>query len=112
MARLEGPADRISILESATTQRNFTRSMEAAKAAVPNSLYVDCHYPFQLLYDACGVDGVHEYTDQECIQRSAIIRSVLSPFAKRASAVLPRDEELRAAVGALVNAGSKTPKAS
>jgi hypothetical protein len=71
----------------------------------------DCHYLFQLLYDACG-DGVREYTDQECIQRSAIIRLVLSRFAERASAVLSRDEELRASVGALVNAGNKTPKVS
>ncbi|MGA2191258.1 MAG: hypothetical protein ABSH33_22310, partial [Steroidobacteraceae bacterium] len=96
VARLESAADRIASLEAAQTESRFTRSMDSAKGAVPVSLYVDGHNPFQLLYDACG-DGLHEYTDDECIRRSRIIRLVLSRFAERAKAVLSEDTELRAA---------------
>ena len=100
VARLEDSPDRIRILTAATAELGFTRSMDIAKGAVPTSLFVDGHNPFQALYDACG-DGIHEYTDEECIVRARIIRLVLGRFAERAKAVLAEDTEFRAAVGAL-----------
>jgi hypothetical protein len=102
VARLENAQERIRALIESKSQSTLTRSMEAAKGAIPFSLYVDGHNPFQALYDACG-DGVHEFTDKECIARARIIRLVLSRFSERAKAVLTEDSELRAAVGALAS---------
>jgi len=100
VARIEGSADKIAALEAAQQQREFTRSMEQAKEFIPGSLYVNGHNPFQALYDACG-DGIHEYSDEECIKRSRIIRLVLRRFSERAKAVLSEDTEFRTAVGSL-----------
>jgi len=106
VAQLEGQNERVASLESARAEPKFTRSMELAKAFVPRSLYVDGHNPFQALYDACG-DGLHEFSDAECIARSKVIRLVLTRFAERDKSVLAEDAELRTAIGAMA---SKTVK--
>jgi hypothetical protein len=100
VARMDGSEPRIAALATAQSEKHFTRSMETAAAAVPPSLYVDGHNPMQALYDACG-DGLHEYTDDECIARSRMIRLVLARFADRAKAVLSEDREFRQALGGL-----------
>jgi hypothetical protein len=100
VARLDGSGERVTALTTAQAEPKFTRSIEAAKGFVPTSLYVDGHNPFQALYDACG-DGLHEYTDAECIARSRMIRLVLTRFTERAKAVLGEDAEFRQALGSL-----------
>jgi hypothetical protein len=102
VARLETSTDRIQALEAAQSEEKFTRSLEQAKGSIPASLYVDGHNPFQALYDACG-DGLHEYSDEECIRRSQMIRLVLSRFSERVKSVLSLDAEFRTAVGALAS---------
>jgi len=100
VARIEGFSERLKALGAARAEKEFTRSMEQAKGFIPGSLYVDGHNPFQALYDACG-DGLHEYSDEECIRRSRLIRLVLRRFSEPAKAVLSEDAEFRSAVGAL-----------
>jgi hypothetical protein len=100
VARLDNSSARVAALAAVRAEQQFTRSMEMAKGAIPVSLYVDGHNPFQALYDACG-DGLHEYTDEECIRRSRIIRLVLGRFAERAKSILAEDAEFRQAVGSL-----------
>jgi hypothetical protein len=102
VAKLEAAPERLAALNAAKQEGKFTRSMEAAKNAIPTSLYADGHNPFQALYDACG-DGVHEYSDEECIRRSRMIRLVLSRFAERAKVVLGEDREYRAALAGLAS---------
>jgi hypothetical protein len=74
----------------------------AAKPHIPPRLYVDGHNPFQRLYDACG-DGLHDYTDEACIERAQVIRLVLTKFAERAASIMREDKEFHAAVGKLTN---------
>jgi hypothetical protein len=100
VAKIDASPERVEVLTGALMEQRFTRSMEAAKGSVPASLYVDGHNPFQALYDACG-DGLHEYTDEECIARSRIIRLVLARFAERARSVLSEDKEFRQALGSI-----------
>jgi hypothetical protein len=106
VARVDGSPERLETLTTAQKETRFTRSMEAAKAEVPASLYVDSHNPFQALYDACG-DGLHEYSDEVCVRRARMIRLILARFADRAKAVLSEDKEFRQALGGL--AGKSTP---
>lgn len=112
VARMDGSEPRLAALTAAQSEKHFTRSMEAAAGAVPPSLYVDGHNPLQALYDACG-DGLHEYTDEDCIARSRMIRLVLARFSERAKAVLSEDREFRQAVGGLAGkSGAPTGAAS
>ena len=106
VAGVDGSPERLKILTAAQKENHFTRSMEAAKGEVPTSLYVDGHNPFQTLYDACG-NGLHEYSDEECIARARMIRLILARFADRAKAVLSEDKEFRQALGGL--AAKSTP---
>jgi hypothetical protein len=106
IAQLEMAADRVQALQAAQQESEFTRSMNLAKGSIPGILYVDGHNPFQALYDACG-DGLHEYSDEECISRARMIRLVLGRFSERAKSVLSEDAEFRAAVGAI--AGKTQP---
>lgn len=100
IAQFDGNESRVEALTAAKQESNFTRSMEAAKPAIPPSLYVDGHNPFKALYDACG-DGVHEYSDEDCLAKSRIIRLVLGRFAERAKQILADDSEFREALGAV-----------
>jgi hypothetical protein len=100
VAKVDGYPERLASLTAAQGEHKFTHSMEAAKGAVPASLYVDGHNPFQTLYDVCG-DGLHEYSDAECIKRARVIRLVLTRFAERAQSILSDDLEFRQAVGSL-----------
>ena len=100
VAQIEGSSDKVRALEAAQREREFTRSMDAAKGFIPASLYVDRHNPFQALYDACG-DGLHAYSDEECIRRSTAIRLVLRRFSERAKEVLSEDAEFRKAVASI-----------
>lgn len=102
VARLDPTTDRVQALEAAQKEERFTRSMELAKAAIPISLYINGHNPFQSLYDACG-DGLHEYSDEDCLNRSKMIRLVLSKFSERAKSVLSDDAEFQTAVGRLAS---------
>lgn len=102
VAQLDPSPARTLQLQEAKAERQFTRSMESAKSAIPISLYVEGHNPFQALYDACG-DGLHEFTDEECIRRAHVIRLVLTRFSERAKSVLSEDAEFRHAVGVLIN---------
>jgi hypothetical protein len=112
VARMDDSKDRLNLLNEAKNTREFTRSIATAKEAIPASLYVDNHNPFQALYDACG-DGVHEYTDEECLDRSRVMRLVLGRFAERAHAVLSEDREFREALGSMASkTDSKKPKGS
>jgi len=107
VAKIERAEDRLRILATAKEESTFTRSIDAAKSAVPVSLFIDGHNPFQALYDACG-DGVHDLTDEQCVRRAAVIRLVLTRFAERARAALAEDQEFRTALGAL--AGNSATK--
>lgn len=100
VATIDGSAERIATLTAAQRERDFTRSMEAAKGAVPASLYVDGHNPFQALYDTCS-EGLHEQTDEECIAHAKMMRLVLTRFSDRAKAVLSEDKEFRHALGGI-----------
>lgn len=97
VAALEENRETHDTLIAAQQEKHFTRSLEKAKAHIPRSLYIDGHNPFQALYDACG-DGVHEYSDTECIERAHMLRLVLTKFAERAAAVVSEDKEFRTAL--------------
>jgi anti-sigma regulatory factor (Ser/Thr protein kinase) len=55
-----------------------------------------------LLHDALS-DGIHEFTDEECLKLARSIRVVLIELAERISTALKEEAELKTAVSELLN---------
>ena len=72
------------------------------KDAIPQVLFVDNHNPLTLLHDALS-EGIHELSDEECLQLATGIRQLLVSLSERISIALKDETEIKAAVGALLN---------
>jgi len=98
--KTEPESKSIPVLEKARRETQFTTAMDAIKDVLPNSLYVNGANPLQLLHTALS-QGVHELTDEECLQIAHSIRVVLIEFSERLSEILKNNKELNAAVSKL-----------
>jgi hypothetical protein len=96
--------DLVAQLEAAKKESQFTRAVEAIKAALPDALYIDGHNPLTLLYSALS-KGLHELSEEECLARAHAIRIVLSELLERVERLVTQDKELKAAVAALLPKG-------
>src|SRR5580658_1940015 len=64
--RLESPQSTIDALESAIVETQFSKALEIAKAALPQSLMINGRNPLLLLHNALS-DGLHRRSDEECL---------------------------------------------
>jgi hypothetical protein len=101
--KVGAPEEMVRTLEAAKTEISFSKSLEAAKEAMPQALLVKGHNPLSLLHKALS-GGVHEKTDQECLELAHDVRVVLIGLAERLSQVLEEEAELNTAVNRLLNA--------
>ncbi|KGJ88102.1 hypothetical protein [Thalassotalea sp. ND16A] len=103
------PVDKeiIEELKAAKAETQFTKAVDKIKAALPQGLLISGHNPLKLLYSAVS-EGLHNHTDEECLQYAQSIRLVLFEFAERLDSVLKANRDLSGAVKML--AGLK-PKA-
>jgi hypothetical protein len=90
----------LTTLEAARTETQFSKALASIKDTIPSVLLIDGHSPLQLLHQATS-KGVHELSDQECLDRATTIRLVLADLVERMNQVLKDDRELRAAIGKL-----------
>jgi hypothetical protein len=100
--RLSVPSDQIVELQAERDNWQFTSSVGALKAVVPQALLLNGHNPLTLLHRALSA-GIHAKTDEECLHVAKSIRVVLIEFAERAAQVLKDHAELDAAVSQLLN---------
>lgn len=87
-------------LEAAKQEVQFTKAVEAIKHALPRQLLVNGHNPLLLLHSALS-SGVHELSDEECLELASSIRIVLIEFAERLSLAMKDEVELNEAVNRL-----------
>jgi hypothetical protein len=87
-------------LETARAEIQFTKAVSSIKAAIPSSLLINGSNPLTLLHNALS-RGVHELSDEECLEIAASIRIVLTEFAERIAQAIKDDEELKRAVARL-----------
>jgi hypothetical protein len=80
LAMLDAEPEHVHALREAQEQKVAASSMELAKAAVPNSFFVEGVNPLEALVDACG-DRAREYNSTECTARAEIIRRMLPHLA-------------------------------
>lgn len=92
----------IAVLEEAQKETQFTKSIESVKHAIPQSLLNNGHNPLLLLHSALS-DGLHEQTDEHCLEVASSIRIVLGELSERLSQALKDEAELNNALARLMN---------
>lgn len=101
VAQLLGAApEAISALEQAIKETQFTKALDIAKDALPQSLMISGYNPLTLLHGALS-DGVHNHSDDECLELAGSIRLILGELSERLSIALKDEQELAKAVAKL-----------
>jgi hypothetical protein len=77
--------------------------MDAIKDAVPESLKMAGHNPLLLLHDAFS-EGVHNLSDDECLERAKGVRTILIAMAERFALIRKERQELKDALSTLFKA--------
>lgn len=98
----------IKELEAAKAKVRFKESFGSIKEFLPQALMINGHNPIVLLHAALS-EGIHGHSDEECLERAASIRLVLTELAERISTVLKEHDDLNAAVTKLMAAKSVKP---
>jgi hypothetical protein len=96
---VNAPAQQIKELEAAKLEN---RAIKGVKEAVPESLVIGGQNPFTLLYKALS-DGIHGYSDAECLGLATDIRTVLTELAERIAVVTENKDEVNSDVKRLLN---------
>ena len=96
------PQDKIDTLHQTSKETRFSKALEMAKDVMPESLLIDGHSPIRLLYRALS-RGVHELSDEECLERASTVRLVLGELSERLSAILKDKAELTKAISTLMH---------
>lgn len=94
----------ITELETAKNENQFTKAVETIKHALPQSLLVNGHNPLLLLHSALSA-GVHELSDDQCLELAASARILLIEFAERMSQAMKDEAELNGAITRLAKRG-------
>ncbi len=92
----------IKAFEEARNEKQFKNAIEKIKLAIPPSLLINGHNPLLLLHDALS-DGIHEYTDAQCLEFATTIRLILTDLAEKISMAIKEKAELKVAVEKLLN---------
>ena len=94
--------DKIDTLREAIKETQFSKSLGMAKDVMPESLLINGHSPILLLHHALS-RGVHELSDEECLQFASTVRLVLGELSERLSAILKDKAELTEAISTLLH---------
>lgn len=103
--KLGSPATSLAKLEAAKAESRFSQALGDVKDAVPQSLLINGHNPLLLLHSALS-DGLHDRTDEHCLEVAASVRVVLGELAERLSQALKDEAELTRALAKLMNPGN------
>lgn len=94
----------IEILEKAIEETQFTKALDMAKGAIPESLLINGHSPIKLLHSALS-EGVHALTDKQCLEMASSVRVVLGELSERLAQALKDEAELTKALSSLMKKG-------
>jgi hypothetical protein len=95
--RTNVPADKVEGLRKARAETRFKESMKLAEEALPDSLFINGHNPLKILHGALS-EGLHELSDEDCLNRAEAVREVLTALAERLSEVTKEQASLTAAL--------------
>ena len=93
--------DKINTLCKAIEETQFSKALDMVKDVMPKALLIDGHSPIRLLHSALS-QGVHELSDEECLERASTVRLVLGELSKRLASLLREEAELTQAISTLM----------
>jgi hypothetical protein len=105
--RLNASPEKIKLFEDAAAETQFTKAIEMVKTAIPESLLINGQNPLTLLHSPLS-EGLHELTEERCLEMATSIRVVLTELADRITRALQDKKELDDAVSRLLD---REPKA-
>lgn len=94
--------EKIEILRSAVNETQFSKALDMAKDAMPESLLINGHSPILLLHNALS-EGIHALTDEKCLELAGSVRILLGELSERLSQALKDEAELVKALSTLMN---------
>lgn len=100
--KIGAPEDKINNLKNAVKEIQFRKALDTAKDSMPESLLINGHNPMLFLYRALS-EGVHDLTDEQCLELAGNIRIVLGELSERLSQALKNKAELNKALSSLMN---------
>lgn len=103
------PAEIIADLTKAKDTFQFTQVMKDVKLAIPQLLLVDGHNPLLLLHATLSA-GIHDKSDDECLELAQSIRFVLAGLVERIDQALSEKKELTDAVCKLLQVNAAKGK--
>ena len=100
------PPEQTAALREAQGKRQFSRAVDLAKDAIPQSLLIDGHHnPLTLLHGAMS-ENIHEGSEERCLELAEGIRAVFFDLSKRVNFALQEQTELKKSLSQLL----KTPE--
>lgn len=99
--------DNIEALRGAVKETQFSKALDMAKNAIPESLLINGHSPILLLHSALS-EGIHALTDEQCLEIAGSVRIVLGELSERLSQALKDEAELTRALSTLMNKGKQS----
>jgi hypothetical protein len=107
-AIIGAPAPMIKTLEDAKNETQFSKALASVKDAIPQTLLIKGHNPMALLHTALS-GGLHERSDEECLNLAHDVRIVLAELADRLGQALKDEAELNTAVSRLMKPRAPKP---
>ena len=104
--KIRAPEEKIKILQDAVKETQFSKALDMAKDAMPQSLLINGHSPILLLHRALS-KGVHTLTDEQCLELANSVRVVLGELSERLSQALKDEAELKKALSTLIDLPNK-----
>lgn len=93
----------VAELQAAKEERHFSDSVKHLHRHFPQILSVRGQNPLALLYKTAS-DGIHNLTDEQCLEYAGAVRTVLFDLAEKLAQVAADDRELVDALGVLSRA--------
>lgn len=91
----------VETLETAIAEVQFSKAIASVKDSIPQALLINGHNPLTLLHSALS-DGLHEKSDEDCLELASSIRIVLGELSERLAQALKDEAELNTALSRLM----------
>jgi hypothetical protein len=103
--KLSAPAASIETLQQAKNETQFSKALSSVKDALPQALLINGHNPLSLLHSALS-EGLHNQTDEYCLEIASSVRVVLGELSDRLGQALKDEAELNHALSKLLQGNS------